>query len=394
MNSAVVAGDRTRSLPTAGLLIGIVLIGANLRAALTGVGALLPTIERETGLSSAGSGVLGALPLLIFAAVSPVVARMASRGSAQILLFALLGLIAGVLLRSAAGLWCLFAGTAILAVAITFGNVLLPSVLRATLPERRIGWATGAYVTAMTLAAAVSSGVSVPLSEHLPGGWRSALACWAVLAVTALLVWSGQQRRQVRAPAATAPAGMPWRSGLAWQVSVFMGLQSLGFYAIIAWLPSIVHDNGMSERAAGVLLFAFQLLGLLAVNLLPWLERWLGDQRLLAAGASALNAIGFLLLALAPRYALVSVLLIGLGAGVCLVLAMTFQSRRARDAAQAAALAGMAQTVGFAVAAAGPLLLGLLHTLTAGWALALLTLTAATLAQAVVGWGAGRDLRL
>ncbi|WP_433576082.1 MFS transporter [Nocardia brasiliensis] len=394
MNSAVVAGDRTRSLPTAGLLIGIVLIGANLRAALTGVGALLPTIERETGLSSAGSGVLGALPLLIFAAVSPVVARMASRGPARVLLFALLGLIAGVLLRSAAGLWCLFAGTAILAVAITFGNVLLPSVLRATLPERRIGWATGAYVTAMTLAAAVSSGVSVPLSEHLPGGWRSALACWAVLAVAALLVWSGQQRRQVRAPAATAPAGMPWRSGLAWQVSVFMGLQSLGFYAIIAWLPSIVHDNGMSERAAGLLLFAFQLLGLLAVNLLPWLERWLGDQRLLAAGASALNAIGFLLLALAPRFALVSVLLIGLGAGVCLVLAMTFQSRRARDATQAAALAGMAQTVGFAVAAAGPLLLGLLHTLTAGWALALLTLTAATLAQAVVGWGAGRDLRL
>ncbi|WP_348537743.1 MFS transporter, partial [Nocardia brasiliensis] len=194
--------------------------------------------------------------------------------------------------------------------------------------------------------------------------------------------------------AATAPAGIPWRSGLAWQVSVFMGLQSLGFYAVIAWLPSIVHDNGVSERAAGVLLFAFQLLGLLAVNLLPWLERWLGDQRLLAAGASALNAIGFLLLALAPRLVPVSVLLIGLGAGVCLVLAMTFQSRRAGDAAQAAALAAMAQTVGFAVAAVGPLLLGLLHTLTAGWALALLTLTAATLAQAVVGWGAGRDLRL
>ncbi|ASF12347.1 putative major facilitator superfamily transporter [Nocardia brasiliensis NBRC 14402] len=394
MNSAVVDRDRTGSLPAAGLLIGIVLIGANLRAALTGVGALLPTIERETGLSSAGSGVLGALPLLIFAAVAPLVARIAGRGSARVLLFALLGLVAGVLLRSAAGLWCLFAGTAVLAVAITFGNVLLPSVLRASLPERRIGWATGAYVTAMTLAAAVSSGVSVPLSEHLPGGWRSALACWAVLAVAALLVWSGQQRGQVRAPAATAPAGIPWRSGLAWQVSVFMGLQSLGFYAIIAWLPSIVHDNGMSERAAGVLLFAFQLLGLLAVNLLPWLERRLGDQRLLAAGASALNAIGFLLLALAPRLALVSVLLIGLGAGVCLVLAMTFQSRRARDAAQAAALAGMAQTVGFAVAAVGPLLLGLLHTLTAGWALALLTLTAATLAQAVVGWGAGRDVRL
>ncbi|KIA61650.1 MFS transporter [Nocardia vulneris] len=394
MKPAAVERDRTAGLPTAGLLIGIVLIGANLRAALTGVGALLPTIERETGLSSTGSGVLGALPLLIFAAVAPLVARIAGRGSARVLLVALLGLVAGVLLRSAAGLWCLFAGTAILAVAITFGNVLLPAVLRATLPERRIGWATGAYVTAMTLAAAVSSGVSVPLSEHLPGGWRSALACWAVLAVAALLVWSGQQRRHVRAPAATAPAGMPWRSGLAWQVSVFMGLQSLGFYAIIAWLPSIVHDNGMSERAAGLLLFAFQLLGLLAVNLLPWLERWLGDQRLLAAGASALNAIGFLLLALAPRSALVSVLLIGLGAGVCLVLAMTFQSRRARDAAQAAALAGMAQTVGFAVAAVGPLLLGLLHTLTAGWALALLTLTAATLAQAVVGWGAGRDVRL
>ncbi|WP_348537227.1 MFS transporter, partial [Nocardia brasiliensis] len=226
MNSVVV--ERTRTLPTAGLLIGIVLIGANLRAALTGVGALLPTIERETGLSSAGSGVLGALPLLIFAAVSPLVARIAGRGSARVLLFALLGLVAGVLLRSAAGLWCLFAGTAILAVAITFGNVLLPSVLRASLPERRIGWATGAYVTAMTLTAAVSSGVSVPLSEHLPGGWRSALACWAVLAVAALLVWSGQQRGQVRAPAPPAAPPQTARGGQPGGRSAWHGVGWLG----------------------------------------------------------------------------------------------------------------------------------------------------------------------
>ncbi|MFF3632216.1 CynX/NimT family MFS transporter [Streptomyces sp. NPDC002164] len=381
---------------TVWLLIGVLLVAGNLRAALTGVGPLLPSIEKTTGLSGTWAGLLGTLPLLTFAATSPLVGRTAHRyGAPQALGASLTVLAAGLLVRSLPGVVFLWVGTVVVAAAIAYGNVLLPSVVKSTVPEDRIGQVTGLYVTAMGLLAAVSSGVSVPLADHLPGGWRTALGCWAVLAVLAFVVWAPQHRRtDSPAPARASRERIPWRSSLAWQVSGFMGLQSLGFYSTIAWLPSIVHDHGVGEAAAGWQLFLFQIIGLLSSSALPLLARRWKDQRILAASASTIGALGFALLAVAPQWAVVSSVLTGLGGGACLVLALTFQGQRAADASQAAALASMAQSVGYLVAATGPLLLGVLHDLTGGWTLPLLLLVALTLIQAVVGFGAGRDLCL
>ncbi|WP_405722703.1 MFS transporter [Streptomyces sp. NBC_00046] len=378
------------------LLAGVVLVAANLRAALTGVGPLLPGIEASTGLSGTWTGLLGTLPLLTFAATSPLVGRTAHRyGAPRSLAIALAVLAAGLLVRSLPGVIFLFAGTVVVAAAIAYGNVLLPSVIKSTVSEDRIGQVTGLYVTAMGLLAAISSGVSVPMADHLTGGWRTALGVWAVLAVLAFGVWLPRCRRT--GPAGAAPAvreRIPWRSPLAWQVSVFMGLQSLGFYTTIAWLPSIVHDHGVGEAAAGWQLFLFQIVGLVSSSALPVLARRWRDQRLLAAAASVIVALGFVLLAVAPQLAVVSSVLTGLGGGACLVLALAFQGQRAADASQAAALASMAQSVGYLVAAVGPLLLGALHDLTGGWTLPLLLLVVLTLAQGAVGAGAGRDLLL
>jgi CP family cyanate transporter-like MFS transporter len=378
------------------LLVGVVLVAANLRAALTEMGPLLPGIEASTGLSGTWTGLLGTLPLLTFAATSPLVGRTAHRyGASRALVTSLAVLAAGLLIRSLPGVPFLFVGTVVIAAAIAYGNVLLPSVIKSTVQEDRIGQVTGLYVTAMGLLAAISSGVSVPMADHLPGGWRTALAVWAALAVLAFGLWIPLGRRTGRAAATPATREhIPWHSPLAWQVSVFMGLQSLGFYSTIAWLPSIVHDHGVGEAAAGWQLFLFQIVGLVSSSALPVLARRWTDQRLLAAAASAIVALGFALLAVAPQLAVVSSVLTGLGGGACLVLALTFQGQRAADASQAAALASMAQSVGYLVAAVGPLLLGALHELTGGWTLPLLLLVALTLAQAAVGAGAGRDLRL
>lgn len=283
------------------LLAGVVLVAANLRAALTGVGPLLPGIEASTGLSGTWTGLLGTLPLLTFAATSPLVGRTAHRyGAPRSLAIALAVLAAGLLVRSLPGVIFLFAGTVVVAAAIAYGNVLLPSVIKSTVSEDRIGQVTGLYVTAMGLLAAISSGVSVPMADHLTGGWRTALGVWAVLAVLAFGVWLPRCRRT--GPAGAAPAvreRIPWRSPLAWQVSVFMGLQSLGFYTTIAWLPSIVHDHGVGEAAAGWQLFLFQIVGLVSSSALPVLARRWRDQRLLAAAASVIVALGFVLLAVA-----------------------------------------------------------------------------------------------
>jgi CP family cyanate transporter-like MFS transporter len=375
----------------------VLLVAANLRAALTGVGPLLPGIEASTGLSGTWTGLLSTLPLLTFAATSPLVGRTAHRhGAPRALVISLAVLAAGLLVRSLPGVFFLFAGTVVVAAAIAYGNVLLPSIIKSRVPEDRIGQVTGLYVTAMGLLAAVSSGVSVPLADHLPGGWRTALGVWAALAVLAFAVWLPHYRRNGNAAAATPamPQRIPWRSPVAWQVSVFMGLQSLAFYATIAWLPSIVHDAGVGAAAAGWQLFLFQIVGLVSSSAAPFLARKWRDQRVLAAAASAVLALGFVLLAAAPQLAVVSSVLTGLGGGTCLVLALAFQGQRAADAAQAAALASMAQSVGYLVAAVGPLLLGALHQVTGGWPFPLLLLAGLTLVQAAVGVGAGRDLRL
>ncbi|MWK39903.1 MFS transporter [Actinomadura sp. J1-007] len=387
------AADGDRPAVTIGLVFAICLVAANLRTGLTGVGTLLPAIERDSGLSSSWGGLLSTLPLLTFAATSPLVARASHRfGSARLLVAALGALAVGTVVRSLPSVVCLFAGTVILSAAIAFGNVLLPALIRRSVPAHRIHGVSALYVTVMGVTAAVSSGISAPLAHTLPGSWHTALAWGVAFTVAAFLFWLPRirgDRPQASSGATHSP--VPWRSRVAWQVSVFMGLQSLAFYTAVAWLPSILIHHGTSSTAAGWMLFYYQLIALAASGLLPLLTRGRLDQRWTAAGASVLMAGGFAVLLSAPALSVLACTLLGLGGGVCLVLALTFQSERAAGPGEAAALAGMAQSVGYLVAAAGPLLLGILHDSANGWALPLVVLVVLSIAMAGAGYGAGRD---
>ncbi|MFJ8391662.1 CynX/NimT family MFS transporter [Streptomyces sp. NPDC094144] len=387
------AAEPVRPAVPVGFVIAICLVAANLRTTLTGVGALLPEIERGSGLTSSWGGLLSTLPLLTFAATSPLVARASHRlGSARLLVAALGVLAVGTVVRSLPSTVCLFAGTVILSAAIAFGNVLLPALIRRNVPAHRIQGVSALYVTVMGLMAAVSSGVSAPLAHTVPGSWRTALAWGVAFTVAAFLAWLPRMRGdkpQESTVAAHSP--VPWRSRLAWQVTLFMGLQSLAFYTAVAWLPSILTDRGMSSTTAGWMLFYYQVVSLAASSLLPLLTRGRHDQRWTAAGASVLVAGGFAVLVAAPALSVLACTLLGLGGGACLVLALTFQSQRAGSSGEAAALAGMAQSIGYLVAAAGPLLLGILHETTHSWTLPLTALAALGLATAVAGHGAGRD---
>ncbi|MFI6304018.1 CynX/NimT family MFS transporter [Amycolatopsis thailandensis] len=389
--------DPARTTPalSAGLVIAILLVAANLRATLTGVGTLLPSIQQATGLTASASGVLNTVPLLMFAVTSPFVGRLSHRfGTTRLLVAALAVLTAATVLRSLPSLVCLFAGTVILSAAIAIGNVLLPTMIRTHVPGPKAHTVNALYVTAMGLVAAVSSGISVPLAKALPGGWRSALAWGVVIALAALVAWL-PRLREPRPDAGVRTRGKhartPWGSWQAWQVSFFMGLQSLVFYTAIAWLPSILADQGMSTAAGGWTLFYYQVIGLVTGMALPLLTRGRHDQRFTAASASVIVAAGFVILLLVPALALVACTLLGLGTGACLVLALSFQSQRASGPGETTALAGMAQSIGYLVAAIGPLLLGVLHDTTGSWSGALLLLIALSLLMAGTGYGAGRD---
>ncbi|CAM3557448.1 MFS transporter [Kibdelosporangium persicum] len=376
------------------LIAGILLVAANLRGALTAVGPLMETIRRSEGLSAGQAGLLSALPLLTFAVFSPQVPKVARRvGMERLTWYALLTLAAGIVLRSVPVTGLLWLGTVLLGMAIAVGNVLLPALLKRDFPDR-VAPMTSLYSVTMGVVGALVSGLAVPLAGVLPGGWRMALGCLAGLALIGFAVWAPQalgRQAQPVVPTVDA-AGAPWRSALAWQVTAYMGLQSFGFYIVLAWFPAIMNDNGISEENSGWLLLLLQVLGVTMSAAIPLVANKMRDQRLLATGGSLMSLCGYAGMLVAPGLAVLWAVVVGLASGICFVLALLFFTLRAADSFGAAALSGMAQSIGYLFATTGPVLFGALHDWTHGWSLPLAVLMAAALAQAAVGLGAGRAL--
>jgi CP family cyanate transporter-like MFS transporter len=387
------------------MIAGFLLIAANLRAALTAVGPLVETIRADIGLTAGEAGFIGTLPLLTFAAVSPQVPRLARRvGTDQMLWAALALLAAGIVLRSLPVTALLWVGTVLLGIAISVGNVLSPSIIKREFP-RHISAVTGVYTAIMGIVAGIAAGVAVPLAGTLPGGWRTSLGCWAGLVLIALAVWTPQLARRARAAGdrrdaargdgdrqgGDRKAATPWRSLLAWECAAFMSLSACGFYTMMSWYPSILHSNGTSETTAGWLMFAFQLIGVLMSAVVPLVLTRLRDQRAVAFVSGVLAVIGYLGLLLFPALAVVWVMVGGVAAGSLFFLALMFFSLRAADPRSSAALSGMGQSIGYLVAAVGPVLFGVLHDSTGGWRVPLAVMVGVGAAHALIGLRAGRD---
>ncbi|MDQ3860156.1 MAG: MFS transporter, partial [Actinomycetota bacterium] len=240
--------DQRRRLRGRGVLlvVGIVLLAVNLRPALTGLTPLIGQIRAYTGISYGVAGLLTALPLLAMGLLSPIASLLAHRfGMERVLLASMLVLAAGILLRSAGAVTALFLGTAVLGAAIAIGNVLLPGLVKREFPER-VGLMTSTYSTALAVSAAIAAGASFPLADQVGIGWRASLGSWALLALVAAVAWLPQMRsaRPTNAsPADSQGVNGPWRSALAWQVTLFMGLQSLGYYVVLTWLPEILQEQ-------------------------------------------------------------------------------------------------------------------------------------------------------
>lgn len=391
-------------------MAGIVIAGANLRAALTSVGPLVGEIRADTGISGGSAGLLTTLPLVCFAALSLLAPALARRfGTRRVLTGSLLLLAAGIALRSAPTVAALFSGTMVLGLAIAAGNVLLPSLVKLNFPAHT-GLLTGVYITVMNTGAALGAGVSVPLSHQGEFGWRGALGVWALLALVAAVVWLSLLRGDgPGGSSAVVPStrrrergyGGLWKSPLAWQVTLFMGLQSVVFYASIAWLPEILQGDGLSAVQAGWMVSLMQFVGIPAALFAPILAGRRPSQRGLLAAAALLSGAGILGLLLsgslgsaggaANALTALWVSLLGLGQGASISLALTLFALRTTDATEAAALSGMAQSVGYLLAAAGPFLFGVLHDLTRSWSLSLALLFTVTVGLLLAGLGAGRD---
>ncbi|AOF00781.1 MULTISPECIES: CynX/NimT family MFS transporter [Serratia] len=379
------------------LIVGIMLIAANLRAALTSVGPLLEQIQQQLALSATAAGLINSLPLILFAVLSPLTPALAKRiGIERTLGLALALLVCGIALRSLPQDAMLWLGSILIGAAIALANVVLPTLVKRDFPHRAAAM-IAAYAAVMSLVAAIASGLAVPLASLGDLGWRFSLLCWGLPALLALLVWLPQLRRPatpaVKEPLSTEPQRYrsPWGSALGWQVAMFMGLQSIAFYTIIGWFSAFAASHGTSAQQAGFELFVYQVVAIVANFVMVVILPRARDQRAIALGSSLLIFIGVGGLLVQPASSLVWLTFAGLGAGSSLVLALSFFGLRSQHHHQATLLSGMAQSVGYLLAALGPTLFGLLHDLTEGWRLPLIVLLCLTLLQMLFGALAGRS---
>ncbi len=299
----------------------------------------------------------------------------------------------GILLRSVPSVTALYLGTLFFGIAIACGNVLMPSLTKRNFAHRS-GLVTSLYSSVLAIGAALAAGLAVPLAHQTTLGWRGSLAAWAVPAFIALLLWLPQLWRlqEVRATgsyrAAMAKLG---RSRLAWQIALFMGLQSLTFYVILAWLPAILQSRGYSESYAGWMLSLSQATGILGSLSIPFFAERRPDQRAIVLTLIVLEIVALLGL-LFPQFgpAALWVSLIGFVLGGSFGLALLFLVLRSTGTEGATQLSGMAQSIGYLVAATGPLLFGYLFDLTGGWFIPLASLLVIGMLKLFVGLGAAR----
>ena len=404
------AGPR-RPYEIALLVVAVAAAGFNLRTAVTSPPPLFPDMQTELHLSSATLSLLAATPVICFGVVSAFAAWLNRRyGEELILLVALILLTAGLLLRGVAPGVMLFPGTILAASAIAVLNVLLSSMAKRRWPDRA-GLLIGIYLTTLSVGAILSSLLSVPLYRSSGDSVRLALGIWAIPAALAVLLWLPQLRYRTAGMAppadgqpavggkpgpAAARAGVKvYKYALTWEVTAFMGLQSLLYYAALSWLPTIFQDRGASAVTAGNLL-ALMGVGNLATSLVvPVLAHRSPSQRALVVPSLIGTATGLAGCLWAPLgTAPVWVLVLGVSQGSCLGLAIFFMLARAPNAGVAASLSAFAQSVGYLVASVGPLLVGLLHSATGSWNLSLVLLLVLCAAELATGLLAGRPLQL
>jgi CP family cyanate transporter-like MFS transporter len=347
------------------------LVALALRPPLVGIGPLLPAIQRDLGIGHAPAGLLGAIPVLCMGVFAPLGSWLARRIGAEAAVTLAVAAIAGFgLLRAAAPEFLSVVATTF-AIGIGIGLVgpVLPIVVHDRVPDRP-AFVTGVYASGIILGATVAGAVAVPLAGP-SGDWRRTLAVFALAAAGSLLVWLVLERptatRIQAGPAtdggrpATDPPPIPWRDRRGWALALVFGLQSVLFYAVVAWLPLIQIERGWDEASAGFLVAVMNGISLVSVLGVPALADRRGERRFQLVASTLLSLVGLLGLTTAPGLVLLWVCVLGLGLGAVFPLAMTLPVDLAADPHEVGRLAAIMLLGGYVLSAVGPLLLGILR---------------------------------
>lgn len=379
------------------LYLGVIFLAANLRAPLTSVGPVVAELSKDLSLSNTAAGFITTIPLMAFAFLSGIMPRISRKFGMEIVLFSsliLLGL--GLAMRSMGSITTLFIGAALVGIAITVGNVLMPPYIKKYFPEK-VGSVMGIYSVAMNLTAALAAGFSINLGKIANLGWKSSLGIWIILTVFTLLIWLPQIKNNAKSATLqkeeeNAPKINLYKSRLAWAVTIFMGLQSLLYYCLTAWLPKVMQTWGMSVEASGWVLSYVQFAQLPTTFLGAIIATRMKDQRLLAASVGVLCSVGIIgLLIFKTQFVVLWCVLIGIGSGLAFSLSMLFFVLRTKHTAHATKLSGMAQSFGYLIAACGPPIFGAIYDVSLSWSWSFIFLLLLTAVLFIAGIIAGKN---
>lgn len=385
------------------VMLGILFLALNLRGPFTSLAPVLSQVMEGLNLTSSAAGFLTALPLLTFALFSPLVTKISQRiGLEPSLLLGLVLITTGITLRSFGAIPTLYIGTVMIGLGIAIGNVLLPVVVKISFPTR-IATVTSLYIFTMGIGSTLGSSLMVPFSEitlFTMTGWQLALLMNLVFPILALLIWLPKIRKRSSSADTNKQQDKPLpmkkmiRSSVAWQVTLALGLNSFTFYSLAGWLPQILNDLGYSEIDAGYiygfLQFSTMVPGLL---LLPFLAKSDNQQWLITLCASSVF-VGLIGLLYLPEFAIFWVGLFGLANCSTFIIALSFVGLRTSSSSQAASLSGMAQGIGYALAATGPTLVGKLHAQTDSWSVPILLIASVAFACTIFAALAARDKKV
>lgn len=371
------------------------MLAINLRLGVAAIPPILPELKTGLSLNTTTESLLAALPVICFGLVSVGAAPATRRfGEERVVGMAMAGIALGIGLRA---LWpsdLLFPGTIVMAGSIALVNVLLASLIKRRDP-RRAGPLIGLYLVCLSGGATAASALTVPLFDATHSSFHVALGIWALPAVAAFVVWAPQLRHRTM-----LPVGRRQRLGLvhqplAWQVTAFMGLQSTCYYSVVSWLPTMLRHRGVSPTGAGLVVAMLSIGSMIGSFSAPTFAGRREDHRDLIAPMILVCLAGITGLVFAPTgLAIPFSLVLGIGQGAALALALLFVIARSPNSAAAASLSGMAQGIGYTFAAAGPLLVGMVHALTNSWPVAFGVIFSLTLVQWVAAWLAARPLTL
>jgi cyanate transporter len=379
------------------LLIGtaIVLTGLNLRTAVNSVGPVLQELEEGLGVSSSAAGLITSLPVLCFAALGFAGPALSARfRDAHVLAGALFAMAVGLVVRSLAGGFGLFlAGTVLAMAGGALGNVLLPSLVKRYFPHRT-GLMVGAYGTALSVGAAVTSTATQPIADAVGAeGWRWGLGVWAVLALVAALPWLAVRPTPGASRASHVAVRMRAlvHSRLAVALAVFFGFQATQAYVIVGWSAQYLRDSGLSAATAGLLLGINSIVAIPVNAFVPALTVRPRVQWPLLSFFMACYVAGWTGLWVAPLAApWLWMVLLGLGLGT-FSMVLTLIGLRARTPETTAALSTVTQGFCYVIAGVGPLLVGVLRGATGGYTGMFVMVLGGVAVLWVLGWVVTRD---